>query len=215
MLTAAQLVSDSVQQALETPTGQVNIVVPSILNSWLLPVLQQFKKTYQHINLTLYSDDRTQELNSQSIDLALSLSAAPFDSSQIVTRPLASLTFVNIVSTRCCSAEKNAPIHLSYLNSNDNNHLQVNNYQSALDAVQAGFGYANLPLCACRTGLSTGDLKYYDQQEEQHTLFAFTQHHRGITLATRVLLDYLTHHITHVKIQGILPIEQPQGNILN
>lgn len=208
MLTAAQQVTESVQQALETPSGQVNIILPSILNNWLLPALHTFKKLYPEIHIALHSADTTQELNSQSIDLALSLSAAPADSTQIVSRPLASLTFVNMISAHSNSAEQYAPIQLSYLDAEENSCLVVTNYSSALKAVAAGLGYANLPLCACQVGLKSGELKYFNYQESTRTLFAFTQPHRGITLATRVLLDYLTLHISQSRTVGILPIKQ-------
>lgn len=71
MINAAQQASDSVQHALATPSGSLNIALPAILNSWLLPVLLNFKKTYPHIQITLFTADRTQEMCSQSIDLAL------------------------------------------------------------------------------------------------------------------------------------------------
>lgn len=86
MLTAAQQVTESVQQALGTPSGQVNLVLPSILNAWLLPVLHNFKQAYPLINIMMSTADCTSEMNSQSIDLALSLSAAPTNSAQIVAR---------------------------------------------------------------------------------------------------------------------------------
>lgn len=208
MLTAAQQVSDSVQQTLKTPSGQVNITFPAILNSWLLPVLNNFNTLYPQIHIALHTADTTQELNSHSIDLALSLSPAPADSAQIVSRTLASLTFVNIISSVSSSVQDYAPVQLSYLATEENNCLVVNNYSSAMDAVVAGFGYANLPLCACHAGLRSGDLKYFNQQENKRSLFAFTQPHRAITLATRVLLDYLTLHISQSRTAGILPITE-------
>lgn len=211
MLTAAQQVTDSVQQTLKTPSGQVNITFPAILNSWLLPALHNFNKTYPQIHITLHTADTTQELNSQSIDLALSLSAAPANSAQIVSHPLATLTFVNIISSTCSTTEQYAPIQLSYLAAEENSCLVVNNYSSALEAASAGFGYANIPLCACLTGLKSGDLKYFNHQESKRTLFAFTQPRRGITLATRVLLDYLTLHTSQSRTAGIIPITESNG----
>ncbi len=206
MLNAAQHAAESVQHALETPSGKVNIVLPSILNSWLLPVLHNFKKAYPQIHITLQTADRTQEMSSQSIDLALSLFDAPVDSAQIVTRKLANLTFVNILSSNS-SVEQSTAIQLSYLSASENSCLLVNNYLSAFEAVQAGFGHANIPLCACDTAIRAGDIKFFDDHESSQTLFAFTQPHRGVTLATRVLLEYLTVHISQSRTVGIQPFE--------
>lgn len=208
MINAAQQASDSVQHALATPSGSLNIALPAILNSWLLPVLLNFKKTYPHIQITLLTADRTQEMSSQSIDLALSLFPAPINSSQIVTRPLAELTFVNIISSSLQPIDQHMHIQLVDLaeKSNDSS-LLVNNYLSAYEAVLAGFGYANLPLCACNVALRSGDLKFVNNQETSRTLYAFTQPHRGITLATRVLVDYLTLHISQSRTVGILPLQ--------
>lgn len=208
MINAAQQASDSVQHALATPSGSLNIALPAILNSWLLPVLLNFKKTYPHIQITLFTADRTQEMSSQSIDLALSLFPAPINSSQIVTRPLAELTFVNIISSSLQHIDQHMHIQLVDLaeKSNDSS-LLVNNYLSAYEAVLAGFGYANLPLCACNVALRSGDLKFVNNQETSRTLYAFTQPHRGITLATRVLVDYLTLHISQSRTVGILPLQ--------
>lgn len=211
MLTAAQQVTESVQQALGTPSGQVNLVLPSILNAWLLPVLHNFKQAYPLINIMMSTADCTSEMNSQSIDLALSLSAAPTNSAQIVARPLASLTFVNVINSSCSMNDDYQAIQLSYLTYNTTDCFQVSNYHSAMEAALVGFGYANLPLCICQTGLNNGDLRFYNNQETQQTLYAFTQPHRGITLAVRVLLDYISQHIAQIRTQGILPIT-PQSD---
>ena len=219
MITAAQKATDSVQRALDTPSGKVNIILPAILSSWLMPVLLNFKNTYPHIQLNLQTADSTHDIHSHSIDLALSLFEAPTDSNQIVARPLAVLTFANIISASFKQTKQPSQIQVSnQIPSNNQEHsdgLQVNNYLNALEATLAGFGYANLPLFACHAGLSTGELKYYDNVEsgavDSRTLFAFTQSHRGITLATRVLLDYLTMHISQSRTLGILPIPQPNG----
>lgn len=202
MLNAAQKAAESVQKALDNPSGTVNIVLPSILNSWLMPVLHNFQQLYPHIQLTLHTSDRTQEMSSQAIDLALSLFAAPSDSTQIVTRKLAKLTFVNVLSSTS-NAEQATAIKLNYLASNEKSCLLVNNYLSALEAVTAGFGYANIPLCACDKAIRAGDIKFFDKQESLQTLYAFTQPHRGITLATRVLLEYLSVHIIQNETVGI------------
>lgn len=215
MITAAQKATNSVQRALETPSGRVNLVLPAILINWLMPVLANFKKTYPQVLLSLQTADATQDINSQSTDLALSFFKAPADSSQIVARPLATLTFANFASTSFKPSEQLAQIQINNspepLNQAFSGSLQVSNYLNALDATLAGFGYAYLPVFACHTGLSNGDLMYYDNHEESHTLYAFTQPHRGITLATRVLLDYLTLHISQSRTQGVLPIAQPDG----
>ena len=215
MIAAGQNAIGSVQRALDIPSGKVNIILPAILSNWLMPVLLNFKNTYPHIQLNLQTADSTQDINSQSIDLALSLFEAPTDSSQIVARPLAELAFANIVSASFKQTEKLSQIQIinqaAPSNQECNSGLQVNNYLNALEAALAGFGYASLPLFACQTGLSSGELKYYDSAEDSRTLFAFTQSHRGITLATRVLLDYLTMHISQSRTLGILPIPQPNG----
>lgn len=215
MITAAQKATNSVQRALQTPSGRVNLVVPAIISSWLMPVLANFNQAYPQVLLSLQTADATQDINSQSIDLALSLFEAPDDSSQIVARPLATLTFANFASTTFKQSEElreiqvnNSPEPLTQV---FNGSLQVSNYRNALEAVLAGFGYAYLPVFACHTGLSKGDLMYYDNHEDSRTLYAFTQPHRGITLAARVLLDYLTLHISQSKTQGISPVSQPLG----
>ena len=215
MVTAAQKATDSVQRALETPSGRVNLVLPAILSSWLMPVLADFNKTYPQVLLNIQTADATQDINSQSIDLALSLFEAPNDSSQIVARPLATLTFANFASTTFKQSDKLCQIHIH--NSPDplkhvvNSCLQVNNYCTALEATLAGFGYAYLPVFACHSELSKGTLMYYDNHVDSRTLYTFTQPHRGITLATRVLLDQLTVHISHNTTQGILAINQSNG----
>ena len=207
MLSAAQQVTDSVQHALATPSGNLNVVLHSILNSWLLPVLLNFKKTYPKIQISLTTSDRTQEMNSQSVDLALSLFAAPENSSQIVTRPLAELTFINVISSNSNHRDDHTQIQLTALaDESRNSFLKVNNFLCAYEATLAGFGYASLPLCACDTALRSGDLKFFNDQETTRTLYAFTQPHRGITLATRVLLDYLTLHVSQSRATGILPL---------
>lgn len=209
MLSAAQQATDSVQHALATPSGHINIVLPSILNSWLLPVLLNFKQTYPQIQITLNSADRTSEMSSLSIDLALSLFAAPADSTQIVARPLASLTFVKVLSSSLNASTSLAQIQMSEPIHEQQEHaaIYVSNFLSAYEAALAGFGYASLPLCVCSSALQTGEFKLFDEQESTRTLYAFTQPHRGITLATRVLLDYLTLHIAQSRTTGIQPLQ--------
>lgn len=211
MINAAQQASDSVQHALATPSGNLNIVLPSILNSWLLPVLLNFKKIYLQIQMTLITADRTQEMSSLSIDLALSLFPAPVNSSQIVTRPLAELTFANIISSTLNHIDLHMQIQLVDLADKTNEGaLLVNSFLCAYEATLAGFGYASLPLCACDTALRSSDLRFFNDQETNRTLYAFTQPHRGITLATRVLLDYLTLHMSQSRTVGILPLQTPK-----
>lgn len=216
MIEAGQKATDSVQRALGTPSGKVTIVLPSILSNWLMPVLLNFNNTYKHIQLTLQTADSTQDINSQSIDLALSLFKAPEDSSQIVARPLATLSFVNVISTSFKNTEQASQILVNNpantVNNENNRSLLVNNYLNALEAAVAGFGYASLPLCACNSAISSGELKYYNDKDDSRTLFSFTQPHRGITLATRVLLDYLTLHISQSRTLGIIPIKQSNGD---
>lgn len=215
MVSYAQKAIDSVQQSLDVPKGKVTFVIPAILSSWLMPALLNFQNTYQHIQLSLLTADTTKDIHSKSTDLALSLFEPPANSNQIVARPLASLTFVNIVSTHFKQTNHLRQILVSKpttpSNQEKNIGLQVNNYLSALEAALAGFGHANLPLFTCRTGLSTGELKYYDDYKDSRTLFAFTQSHRSITLATRMLLDYLILYISQSKTPGIQPISQPNG----
>lgn len=88
--------------------------------------------------------------------------------------------------------------------------LLVNSFLCAYEATLAGFGYASLPLCACDTALRSSDLRFFNDQETTRTLYAFTQPHRGITLATRVLLDYLTLHMSQSRTVGILPLQTPK-----
>lgn len=210
MISAAQKATNSVQRALDTPSGRLSLVLPAILSSWLMPVLLNFKRTYPKILLNLNTADSTKDIHSQSIDLALSLFEAPKNSSQIVARPLATLTFAHFASTRFKPSEQLSQIQVN--NSPDSpgqdatGSVQVGSYLNALDATLAGFGYANLPVLACQAGLSNGDLMYYDTHEECRTLFVFTQPHRGISLASRVLLDYLTLHFTQTKTQGVSPV---------
>ncbi len=213
MLNAAQQATDSVQHALATPSGHLHIALPAILNRWLLPVLLNFKKTYPQIHMTLNTANRTHEMSSQSIDLALSLFAAPSDSTQIVARPLAELNFVNVLSSNVNHADQQTHIQLADpSNEFTSNTLQVNDFLCAYEAVLAGFGYASLPLCVCDTGLRAGDLKFLNNQETMRTLYVFTQPHRGITLATRVLLDYLTLHIAQSRTSGIQPLQLSQDS---
>lgn len=216
MIAAAQKATDSVQRSLAIPSGRVSLILPAILSGWLMPMLLNFQNTYPHIQLSLHSADNIENINAQTIDLALSLFAAPNDSSQIVARPLATLTFINVVSTGIKAPLAAQPIQVStanhQLNQESPNSLQVSNYLNALEATLAGFGYANLPSFACQTGLKSGDLKYHDHTEDQRTLFAFTQSHRGITLATRVLIDYLIVHVSQSRVPGIVPITQPEGS---
>ena len=213
MLNAAQQATNSVQQALATPSGHLNIVLPAILNRWLLPVLLNFKKAYPQIQMTLNTADRTQEMSSQSVDLALSLFPAPSDSTQIVARPLAELSFINVLSSRSNHSEQPTQIQLVDLSyENTGTTLQVNNYLCAYEAVMAGFGYANLPLCICDSGLRAGDLKFFNTQKSLRTLYIFTKPHRGITLATRVLIDYLTLHMAQSRTAGIHSLTPTQDN---
>lgn len=210
MVNHAQKAADSVQQALDTPSGKVSLVLPAIISSWLMPALLKFQNSYPDIQLSLRTADATQDINTHSTDLALSLFQPPADSAQIVVHPLATLTFVNVTSTGAKQSEPLRYIQVSDLiNSSAQqlpSRLQVNSFLCALEAIYAGFGYANLPLFACSTGLSTGELKYYDNKKDSRTLFAFTQPHRNITLASRTLLDYLTLHFAHSKTAGVLPL---------
>ncbi len=214
MLNAAQQAANSVQEMLATPSGHLHIVLPAILNSYLLPVLLNFNKAYPQIQMTLNTADRIQDVAAQSVDLALSLFPAPTDSTQIVARPLAKLSFVNVLSSSLNNSEQ--PVQIQLIapgHDNTDNALQVNNYLCAYEAVMAGFGYANLPLCACDKGLRAGDLKFSNTQKSMRTLYIFTKPHRGITLATRVLIDYLTLHITQSQSMGIYPLQSTQDSL--
>lgn len=158
MVNHAQQATDSVQRALDNPRGKVSLVMPAILSNWLMPVLLKYQNTYPEIQLSLRTTDATQDISSQSTDLALSLFKPPADSSQIVVHPLATVTFVNVASTRSKKSEPLRQIQISDLgNISDSelpSRLQVNSFLSALEATHAGFGYANLPLFACNAGIS-------------------------------------------------------------
>lgn len=210
MANHAQKATDSVQQALDTPSGKVSLVLPAIISSWLMPALLKFQNSYPDIQLSLRTADATQDINTHSIDLALSLFKPPADSDQIVVHPLATVTFVYVASTGSKQSEPLRYIQVSDLINNSAqqlpSRLQVNSFLCALEATYAGFGYANLPLFACNTGISTGELKFYNDKKDSRTLFAFTQSHRNITLASRTLLDYLTHYFAQSKTAGILPL---------
>lgn len=210
MVHHAQKAIDSVQHAMHTPSGKISLVVPAVLSDWLMPALLEFQNTYPDIQLSLRTADATQDISSQSTDLALSLFKPPADSSQIVVHPLATLTFVNVASTRSKQGQPLRHIQVSDLaNLTDEqlpSRLHVHSFLSALQATHAGFGYANLPLFACNTGIRTGELKFYDDKKDTRTLFAFTQPHRNITLASRTLLDYLAQYFAQSKTAGILPL---------
>lgn len=210
MVGAAQKATNCIQHALGTPSGKLSISVPAILNEWLMPILADFSHTYPQVQLNIYAADAMHDINSQSIDLALSLFAAPSDSSQIVARPLAKLLFANFSSTQMNLPEPLKQIQVNNQPASANQELTLNlhaeNYLIALHAAQAGLGYANLPLLACHTGLKNGDLKYYDNAIKQRTLFAFSRPHRVSTLATRELLEFLIQGIVKTEPLGIAPI---------
>jgi DNA-binding transcriptional LysR family regulator len=173
-----------------------------------MPILRSFTHTHSDIQLNIHSADSTQDSAMQTTDLALSLSAPSDNSSNIVARPIARLCFVNVISSSIKNTEHANRIEVSenQIITSRTNSILVDSQLSALHATLAGFGFANLPLCACSTGLSSGDLKYINQMREQQTLFAFTQPHLSITLATRTLLDYLVQNIANNTSQGIAPI---------
>ncbi|NLD00611.1 MAG: LysR family transcriptional regulator [Gammaproteobacteria bacterium] len=214
MVNAAQQAQRSVERARSIPSGTIHIVLPAILNHWLMPVLRSFKNIHTDIQLSIHAADNTAETAMQAIDLALSLSTPPNNSSDIVARPIAQLSFVNVISSSIKNTEHAPQIEVcdSHNATPTTHSMQVDSHLSALQAAQAGFGFAHLPLCACSSGLSSGDLKYINHVSEQRTLFAFTQPRRSITLATRTLLDYLVLSIADNTVTGIAPVTSTSRN---
>lgn len=215
MIDAAQQATNSVQRALETPSGPVNLALPAILSSWLMPLLLSFKNAHPQVQLSIQSIDTMQDTNLQSMDLALSLCKAQQHGRQIVAHPLATVTFVNVAST--CSKHPEPLAQILVGNHNDsekqasNVALHVDNHLNALQATLAGFGYAKLPLFACQTGISTGDLMFINQHHEAHTLFAYTQPLGSMTLATQLLMDYLIQQLSQSRLAGVSPIPPNDG----
>lgn len=215
MIDAAQQATNSVQHALATPSGRVNLAVPAILSNWLMPVLLNFKKNQPQVQLSIQTTDSPQAINLQSVDLALSLFNAHENNRHIMLWPLAELTFVNVTSTCTKQAESLTQILVENQSASkaqeNNTGLLVDNHLSALQATLAGFGYAKLPLLACQTGISNGDLKFINLHNEAHTLFAYTQPLGHMTLATQVLIDHLIQHISQNRLPGILPVPPNDG----
>lgn len=82
----------------------------------------------------------------------------------------------------------------------------MNSHLNISEATLIDFDYTNQPLIACYIVRGSGDLKYNYKEEESGTLFAFTQPHRGIALATRALINDLSLHISHDKRLRTLPL---------
>ena len=188
---------DAVESAIECahlaqnePGGQVRLSMPTILTDWLIPVLADFRQEYPQIELYLLTDDHPRDLAANQTDLALSLSEAPADSLQIVSRTLVQLPFATLATRDSVGKVKRKPVATSVANRSTG--FKAGSFLIAREAAKAGLAPAMLPLCACERELAEGSLVQIDNQIFHHPLYAFTQPHRGVTLATRTLLDFLS-----------------------
>lgn len=194
MVDAVEAAIECANLARNEPGGQVRLSMPTILTDWLVPVLADFRRQYPQIELHLLSDDHPRDLAASQTDLALSLSEAPADSLQIVSRTLVNLPFAFLATRDALTAARHKPAtHSTALRPSG---LRAGNLLIAREAAKAGLAPALLPLCACQRELAEGSLVQVNSQVTTHPLYAFTQPHRGVTLATRTLLDFLSQYMT-------------------
>lgn len=174
--------------------GQVRLSMPTILTDWLIPLLADFRRLYPQIELHLLTDDHPHDLAASQTDLALSLREAPADSLQIVSRILMQLPFATLAAQHAGTtpARRSSP-RSTALRPTD---IRAGSLLIAREAAKAGLAPAVLPLCACEREIADGRLVRIDHHTICHPLYAFTQPHRGVTMATRTLLDYLSQQMS-------------------
>lgn len=230
MLSAAEAVETSIQQARGSPNGLLRLAVPSVLSGWLLPLLAQFQRAHPAVHFSLLHDDAPLELAPRRLDLALSLDQVPADSSDIVARPGAQLRNL-IVASPALLARLGQPQRLDQvedhcllghgspeviqpwrLHSGQRQLQQYamvsNNLNSLRDAAKAGIGLACLPALACSDDLASGALALACPLEHAlpSTLYLLTPSYRGITLTTRSLLQALHEALQQSPHEHALPL---------
>lgn len=229
MLSAAEAVEATIQQALGTPNGMLRIAVPSVLNGWLFPLLARFQQAHPTVHFSLQHDDAPLELSPRRLDLALSLDQIPVDSSDIVARPGGELRNL-IVASPALLARLGQPQHLDqvddeYLLSQGSPEviqpwrlhgrqyqpqryaLVSSNLNNLRDAAKAGLGLACLPALACANDLASGALVLACLQEQPlpSTLYLLTPSYRGITPTIRSLLETLHEELLRSPPSHVLP----------
>ena len=215
MLSAAEAVETSIQQAHGTPNGLLRMAVPSVLSGWLLPLLAQYQRAHPAVHFSLLHDDAPLALAPRRLDLAISLDQIPADSSDIVARPGAQLRNL-IVASPALLARLGQPQRLDQV---DDDHLLSqgspeviqpwrlhsgqrqpqryalvsSNLNTLRDAAKAGLGLACLPALACTDELASGTLAVACPLDQAlpSTLYLLTPSYRGITPTTRSLLKTL------------------------
>ncbi|MFN3578890.1 MAG: LysR family transcriptional regulator [Pseudomonas sp.] len=196
MVDAVEAAVECAHLAQNEPGGQVRLSMPTILTDCLIPVLADFRRQYPQIELHLLTDDHPRDLAASQTDLALSLREAPADSLQIVSRTLVQLPFATLATRGAVTAAKRKPAANSAPMRPTG--IRSGSLLIAREAAKAGLAPAVLPLCACEREIAEGSLVLVDNQTINHPLYAFTQPHRGVTLATRTLLDFLSRRLRAV-----------------
>lgn len=230
MLHAAEAVEDIAMQANGLPRGPLHLCAPGILSQWLYGCLHTFRERYPDVELCLSEADDMIDLTGNQLDLSLSLHEAPFDSPDLVSRPLAALEMV-IVGTPEVVDGLGRPRRLSAL---DDRHLlttrsatqmrpwllangkkilgkaalSARDQHSLLDAARSGLGLACVPLQSCLQDLRTGHLQRtcLDERPISAVLHTLTNPHRSITSATRALIEHLREMLTTQPIAGMAPL---------
>lgn len=236
MLAAAEAATLSAQETLDSPSGLIRLAAPGILADWLLEELTSFRALHPKVQFALTRADALVELRAQRLDLSLTLGEAPSDSSEIVARPLATLHNVIVGNPAFVQRLRKprdlsdiADTHLLALGSPHalqpwrlsgqprtllNPALSADTLLALRDAALASAGLACLPLSACLEQLNSGALVTAcpDERPDTTTLYALTPSYKGITHATRSLLQHLRKHLAAAPRQGIEPSAAEHGH---
>lgn len=219
MLSAAHAAELVATDTLAQPAGLMRIAGPGILSDWLMDNLQSFKSRHPLVRYELYLEEDIDSSATQPLDLHLTLQPPPNDSSDLVVHPLGTLKqglianphFIAKLKPITCVSQLVDQYALAYGTSlqpqpwqlQQSTHaltrpaLASTNLQALRDAARAGIGVACLPLLACQDDLLRNTLAVIstDDPPAPLTLNALTPSFRGITPATRQLIESFQHSL--------------------
>ncbi|MCP3129517.1 LysR family transcriptional regulator [Shewanella sp. KJ2020] len=208
---------DAISELQQTPRGNLRISVPMVFGRlYIAPLIAEFLRRYPDIQLQMQMDDKTTDLISGGLDLAIRIGELP--DSSLIARKLAPC-----LSVICASPEyltrhvaPQTPQQLSQHNClfysyfqdgvewtfhspegtqriQPKGNYQVNNSDAIHQACLDGLGIANLPRFIAEPDLQTGRLQALltDYPLPEHGIYAVYPQRKHLPTKVTVLIEFL------------------------
>jgi DNA-binding transcriptional LysR family regulator len=226
MLGEAEAAEAAVTEAMGEPAGLVRISAALMTGELILAaMLADFAKLHPKVRIALSLSDRFVDLTVERFDLAIRASSAPLANSDLVARRVWESGFLTVASPEYL-ARAGMPDSPAALSKHDclglgtldtvrrwffqgaefaiEPRFRIDNLVALAQAAVRGLGLAQVPDYTCHRELAAGTLVRVLEEWElpPSSVYAVYPSRRGLTAATRAVLDYLAERLSRLERTG-------------